>query len=500
MMKLIMLLSLFVFLTGCDAEGDGNANYNCSGEPVAINVSVGGVEDFFGGALTRTGEMKVTTVQPLDSTRDTGYHIETTVEALPLVHPVQTRATTTLKNIRFRLVAYQNNSISAANYAGTVVFSTNDLGMASVVSGTATPVADKAGKLMLAPGTYAFVCYSFNQNSDPAMLSGNISTTVNHNQDFMVYKKTGVIVTPNSGGEFLLSSISFTRLCAQLRLVVTAEGFTNNKIEACAATVSNLSTNSVSWSAGETALSVSGSNGSLSVGWSSLNSSTVSSNHYTVLPHNSRDVNIKFTSLMIDNTSYGNKVSAKASGLTFNTGGNYKITVKVKESDYIEVGGYKWAKGNLQSGFTFAAAQSDYGSYVGWNTTDFGTGKYNAGGYSKDNDPCTHVTQNGGGWVTPELAQLEALIKAGSTWGTLNSVNGRWFGGEKKGVFLPAAGFRYDDGDLGRKDNYGYYWSSTTDDDSYSGNSLSFDSNDASTGSDIRYFGQAVRCVKDPKK
>lgn len=491
----LLLLFCFVFLTGCEVEEASNeCKYDYSGEPVAINASVDGMEDFFGGALTRTGETKITTVQPLDSTRDTGYHIETTVEALHPVHPVQTRGA--LTNVRFRLVAYKNNSISAANYAGTVVFSTNGSGMASAVSGTASS-ASSTGKLILVPGTYAFVCYSFNQNSNPAMLSGNISMTVNQGQDFMVYKRTGVAVTANSSGEFTLGSISFSRLCARIQLAVTAEGFANNKITACAATVSNLSNNSASWSAGGTALSVSGSGGSLSVGWSSLNSSTVSSNYYTALPHGSRDVIIKFTALTIDGTSYANKVSAKASGLTFSAGGNYKITAKVKQNDYIEVGGYKWATGNLKSNFTFTANQSDYGDYVGWNTTDFGAGKYNSGNYSKDNDPCTKVTQNGGGWVTPSQAQLQALIDPGSSWTTFNGANGCWFGGVNTGVFLPAAGWRYSDGSMLGEGTYGYYWS-TTPNGSYAYNLYFLSSGNILIYYYNRSYGYSVRCVKGP--
>lgn len=492
----LLLLFCLTCLAGCDAEDDGNeCDYDYSGEPVAINASVEGMEDFFGDALTRTGEtkdFKVTTVQPLDSTRDTGYHIETTIECIPPVHSVQTRGA--LTNVRFRLVAYRNNSISAANYAGTVVFSTNGSGTASVVSGTASP-ASNAGKLILVPGTYAFVCYSFNQNSNPAMLSGNISTTVSHNQDFMVYKRTDVVVTANSSGEFTLGNINFSRLCTGLQLAVAASDFTNNKITACAATVSNLSTNSASWSAGGTSLSVSGSNGSLGVGWNSPGSSTVNSSFYTVLPHSSREVNIKFTALTIDNTSYANKVSAKAAGRAFETGKNYKITVKVKPNDYIEVAGIKWAKGNLKSDFTFAANQSDYGDLVGWNTTDFRTGKYNSGSYSKDTDPCTKVTQNGGGWVTPRQDQLQSLINANSTFKSFNGIKGRWIGGENTGVFLPAAGIRDRDGGTYSKGTNGLYWSTNTP---YGGGAyrLYFNIDNIIVDYDDRVNGQSVRCVK----
>lgn len=120
--------SLFLILltvTGCDREEDerfpsGHHDpIEGDGEMVPINVKVDGVDEFPGGAVTRSGEILTKIVQPLDSTYDSGYDVETTIESLLPVNPVQTRGN--MANMQFRVVAYKNNSITAANYAGTAV-------------------------------------------------------------------------------------------------------------------------------------------------------------------------------------------------------------------------------------------------------------------------------------------------------------------------------------------------------------------------------------------
>lgn len=459
----IVLLFFLVCLTGCDAEEllpeisdisiptqpEDNA---CGGDLVAINVSVDGTDDFFGGVQTRE----------------------------------------TLKNVRFRLIAYKN-SISTANYAGTAVFSVDNSGTASVVSGTATP-ANNAGQLILPPGTYAFVLYCYNSNSNPPTLSNNLTMTVYHNQDFMVCNRTGVAVSLNSTGTFTLGNITFTRLCARLQMAVTAEGFTNNIITSGGATISGLST-TASWTAGQSSLSVSGSSGSLGIGWSSQNSSTVNSYYYPVLPQSSREVSVKFTSLTIDGTSYANKVGAKVTSQKYDVGKDYKITVKVKPNEIV-LDGITWAPGNLKSNFTFASKQSDYGDYVGWNTTNFGNGQCNTGSYSKNNDPCQKVSP-AGTWVTPSPAQLERLeTMKTKEWGTLNGVSGYWFGGVDKGLFLPSAGYRSSGGSTYAVGSLGYYWSNTRSDSS-NAYALSFDGGNIGVhGTYYRINGRSVRCVK----
>lgn len=115
------------------------------------------------------------------------------MESIPLENIVSTRAN--LGNVQFRVVAYRTDASSADHYAGTAVYKTNGSGVAAIVAKTATPV-NSVGQWILGPGTYTFVCYSYGLNSAPVMLTGNWSTTVSHNQDFMLCRKEGVVVVP----------------------------------------------------------------------------------------------------------------------------------------------------------------------------------------------------------------------------------------------------------------------------------------------------------------
>ena len=395
---------------------------------VPIQLSVDGVDRFYGGAVTRSGETVARLVQPLDSTYDTGYDVETTVESVPLENSVSTRAN--LGNVQFRVVAYRTNASSAANYAGTAVYKTNGSGVAAIVAKTATPV-NSAGQWILGPGTYTFVCYSYGVNSTPAMLSGNWSATVSHNQDFMLCRKEGVVVAPDDRGEFTLGGISFTRQCALLQLAVTANDFSNNTVQQCAATVSNLNSNNITWNAGQAALSTGGTGGAVNFSWSSLNAATVHSNVYKVLPQSNRTLTIKFTTLRIGNIQYNNRVTVNVTGRQFVAGGNYKITVKITGNG-ITVGGATWAKGNVYrsgSNFYLESSQSGYhsgtegGSFFGWNTLSSSNNTYGGSSFSSNNDPCYQVAPQGT-WCTPTANPLLMRGNSGYRSGCRNGMSG----------------------------------------------------------------------------
>ena len=507
--KLLPLLSLFCIPTivGCSQDSDSvfspavgtehpdDSGNGTGGAPVAIGVKVDGVDDYFGGAVTRSGGIVEETLQPLDSTRDTGYCLKTVVEALPPADPVKTRGA--LANVQFRVVAYKGASISSSgNYAGTAVFQTNGSGVATLVG---TPSPNSNGLWVLAPGTYSFVCYSLGTNADPGVLTSNWTYSVSHNQDFMTCHKNNVAVSADSNGQYMLSGIDFTRQCAQLQVVLKSEALSNNTISACAATVSGLNSSPLSWNASQTGLTNTGTGGSMNFGFT-MSGNTATSTTYKVLPQNSRDVTIKFTSLTIGGTSYNNTVTVNASGRAFSAKGNYRITVTLKPNKII-VGGLEWAPGNLKSDFTFYANQSDYDSqrpetnYFGWNTTSTAIGAYNSGNYSTSNDPCQKVIPVGT-WRTPSKDELQLLVNAGSTWTTFNGVNGRWFGGVNTGLFLPAAGYRYSDGTMSNVGSFGYYWSSTPSDSSTAYYFYYGTGTGGATSSYDRNRCRSVRCVK----
>src|SRR5574344_1508920 len=110
-------------------------------------------------------------------------------------------------------------------------------------------------------------------------------------------------------------------------------------------------------------------------------------------------------------------------------------------------------------------------------------------------DPCPT------GWRIPTMTELYALM--GSTEGKGkwdDEKKGRWFDGttntdQTSGVFLPAAGYRVNDGNADVRGSYGLYWSSTPSDDRAYG--LSFSHTMASRSYNKRAFGFSVRCVRE---
>lgn len=495
---LLSIMGCFILLlTGCDREEsfadlpvvfEGRADTG-EEELVPVQMSVAGVDEYFGGAFTRSDMDPIRIVQPLDSTFDTGYDLETVIEPIPLENPLQTRAT--LANIRFRVVAYKG-TVSAANYAGTAVYRTNGSGIASLVAGTATPVSEN-GVWLLPNGSYTFVCYSFGTDSNPAMLASNWSTSVSVNQDFMLYRKENAILTP--GQTFTLEGISFTRQTAQLQICVKTDGelftTTGGKIQQCVASVSNLS-RSTTWNAGQASVPNTGTNGSLSMTWSTLNNKTTYSNYYKILPQNNRSLTVKLTTLRIDNVQYNNTVTINAAANTYVAGGNYRITVTVLNNG-ISLAGVVWAKGNLikeGNRYYFANDTKTRGNYFGWNTLQI-SDRYqynnpNRGNYNYNNDPCSRVAP-AGTWIAPSSTQLRNLLNTGFRMSGDYGI----FGGK---LTLPIGG------NIGRNGvNYwprsGYYSSST----SYGSHQYFIEFNSSkvilSTGYD-RGDAFQMRCVK----
>jgi len=101
-----------------------------------------------------------------------------------------------------------------------------------------------------------------------------------------------------------------------------------------------------------------------------------------------------------------------------------------------------------------------------------------------------------GAWRLPTKEEFEKLSKI-SEWSSLDGISGRWYGRDKKKLFLSAAGYRFDG-----KENKFYdvnaaagYWSGTQIDHSAS-YFLSFSSDSNTVGSTSKTTQFAVRCVK----
>ena len=155
--------------------------------------------------------------------------------------------------------------------------------------------------------------------------------------------------------------------------------------------------------------------------------------------------------------------------------------------EYVDLGlpsGTLWATCNIG-----AAKPEEFGDYFAWgetstkNTYNWSTYKYCNGnqltkycnesyrGYNGFTDNLTELqtgddaaTANWGeGWRTPTKEQWDELLaNTTNEWTTQNGVEGRLFTSKKNGksLFLPAAGYCWDDG-LSRVGRSGYYWSSS---------------------------------------
>lgn len=176
-------------------------------------------------------------------------------------------------------------------------------------------------------------------------------------------------------------------------------------------------------------------------------------------------------------------------------------------TDYIEIGGVKWAKGNLCNGqiSTYPNAtsnQANSGYYYNWNSNnpyDYYTA-YNY--WSDQRDPCPS------GWRTPTEAEADILVKSDNVLGYYGNVRGIYCNTntvpsvEERDnyLFLPYPFIREHDknGNVVIEERYGSY--STSARSTIKERSLSFGIRIYNVhldwASDPFSFGSLVRCVK----
>ena len=151
----------------------------------------------------------------------------------------------------------------------------------------------------------------------------------------------------------------------------------------------------------------------------------------------------------------------------------------------------------------YAWGETKTKSVYNWETYQYGSHWYNVVNIGSDIAGTSYdaATANWGApWRMPTKAQCQELRdKCTSVWTTQNRVNGRKFIGPNGGtIFLPAAGYCYDDR-LSVLGSFGHYWSSTLCEADPSGALyLDFDSERAVLyyGAYHRPDGQSVRPVR----
>ena len=137
----------------------------------------------------------------------------------------------------------------------------------------------------------------------------------------------------------------------------------------------------------------------------------------------------------------------------------------------INLNGVCWATCNVDMPGTFAANPEDagmfyqWGSNVGWSSTDpliasdgintWRNLSQSGNIWLPEKNPCP------AGWRVPTQQEFQSLINAGSYWGLLNGINGRFFGNEEPRLFFSASGYRAHDGTFMPGNPAGFYWSCT---------------------------------------
>src|SRR5574344_1192691 len=454
----LVALSLFLasgFLFGCGSDYtavyEAN-NYNNPSVPVSITVS--GDDWASDESITRSGSSSIEKViVPMDN----GYSLFATLEPAARA---QTRATTVAAGIRYRVVAYKQNDISAAGY----------MSHADYVVGAAAP------KFLLPINcTYTLVCYSYNSTATlPAFNKNSTTIAVNPANDMLYCNKDITVTDVNTS-----FSIRFSLLLSKVTVIADASADHYN-ITACTGSLSPNYSATASLVNGSL---VKGTSAAKSLGWSSLGTPVATSTATTVYTAG-ETVTLTFATLSIATspvTNLTNK-SITFTGRTMAQGKAYTLRVAFKQRGIVVPGiNVYWAKGNLRSldsgaTFSFYPNQYDYsgvwngGDYFCWNTLNplSLTPSNSTATYNSATDPCRKVAP-AGTWRMPTDAELDALI-ASSVWGTYGGKNGRFFGtttvpaeaDKSKYVFMPAAGNR-DNGSSAMYfvGTYGYCWSAT---------------------------------------
>ena len=106
----------------------------------------------------------------------------------------------------------------------------------------------------------------------------------------------------------------------------------------------------------------------------------------------------------------------------------------------VEINGVRWATCNVGAAGAFVASPQEYGEFYNWDDAQ---------------NACPE------GWRLPTTEELQSLDAAGSTWTTVDGVNGLLFGSGNNTIFLPASGYLHKGKELFYQGKNGYCWSST---------------------------------------
>ena len=202
----------------------------------------------------------------------------------------------------------------------------------------------------------------------------------------------------------------------------------------------------------------------------------------------------------------------------------------VSQMEYVDLGlSVKWATCNLG-----ASTPTEYGGYyqwagtkdvsdesinLNWNNCPYHTGSSSSSGWTKYNTDPSYGTVDdktvleamddaasvalGGKWRMPTYEEWKELLNTDNcswTWATIDGINGYKVQSKKSGytdnwIFLPAAGYRNNDGFKYLGSSVGYWSSSLKSGHPGYAGCMGFYSNSVGSGYNYRCFGLSVRPV-----
>jgi len=231
----------------------------------------------------------------------------------------------------------------------------------------------------------------------------------------------------------------------------------------------------------------------------------------TITPNNATDNSVEWSSSN-SNIAKVNKGVVTALSLGETTiiakAGNKTDICIVKVRDGAKINGVIWATCNVDDFGTFAPTPESANMLYQWNRpTAWNNTDENVEGWDNSipegtkwaaaNDPSPD------GWRIPTMSEIASLLdtrKVKQEFITQNEVRGVKFTDidTKCSIFLPATGYRLNDGFLiPAYDGYGYYWSSTGDNSSTACCLMFFNGYiDLSSGMQ-KIVGASIRCVAE---
>lgn len=268
-------------------------------------------------------------------------------------------------------------------------------------------------------------------------------------------------------------------------------------------------------------LSISQNHVIITIGNSTTIDITEGNGNYEISSSNSEIVKAKINCSTITLTAQGLGSAVVTIKDTFNNQ-TVDIAVSVRSAvsyipaEAIDLGlpsGTLWASWNIG-----ATKPEEYGGYYSWGETEV-KDVYDWSNYTHcegTSESCSNIGDNiagteydvahmkwGGSWLMPSRTQIDELIKYCShEWTSENGVIGDKFISKKNGnsIFLPAAGFYWDE-DLVSLSEYSYYWSdSQSPDRETHAYGLKSNEDNTSTPRHKRMYGFPIRpiCLTKP--